>query len=411
MRENWTEVELGEIFKIVSGNTPKGLKEVTNQGDIPFYKVSDMNHVGNEVYMKKSNILLTSGEFKNLKLKSYPKGSVIFPKRGGAILTNKKRVLFQDSAFDLNLMGVLPTKYVENAYLFLWFQKLDLRRIYDGTNVPQINNKNVVPLMFQLAPHPEQRAIVSKMEELFSDLDRGIADLKKAQDQLKVYRQAVLKKAFDLDSPKYKIEKICKEIFAGGDKPKDFFSKTKTKDLTIPILANAVANNGLYGYTKTARVNEIAITIAGRGSGTGHVALRKDPFFPIVRLITIIPNFDKVVIEYLIYFLKNLNIKGSGSAIPQLTIPMVKGFEIHLPSIEVQHQIIKEIESRLSVCEKVEQSITESLIKAKALRQSILKKAFEGSLLSVEEITACKAAKDYEPASVLLKKIKAEKKK
>ena len=71
---------------------------------------------------------------------------------------------------------------------------------------------------------------------------------------------------------------------------------------------------------------------------------------------------------------------------------------------------LQEIESRLSVCDKVEQSITESLEKAKALRQSILKKAFEGTLLSAEEIAACKAAKDYEPASVLLKKIKAEKK-
>ena len=74
-------------------------------------------------------------------------------------------------------------------------------------------------------------------------------------------------------------------------------------------------------------------------------------------------------------------------------------------------QIVQEIESRLSVCDNVELSISESLEKAKALRQSILKKAFEGTLLSEEEIAACKAAKDYESASVLLEKIKAEKKK
>ena len=78
-----------------------------------------------------------------------------------------------------------------------------------------------------------------------------------------------------------------------------------------------------------------------------------------------------------------------------------------LPSIEEQRQIVQEIESRLSVCDKLEESITESLDKAKALRQSILKKAFEGRLLSNEEIEKCKAAPDYEPAAVLLEKIKS----
>ena len=88
----------------------------------------------------------------------------------------------------------------------------------------------------------------------------------------------------------------------------------------------------------------------------------------------------------------------------------LSNYPIPICSILEQLQIVQEIESRLSVCDKVEESITESLEKAKALRQSILKKAFEGSLLSEEEIAKCKAAKDYKPASVLLEKIKAEKK-
>jgi len=269
--------------------------------------------------------------------------------------------------------------------------------------------KELKPITISIPPLVEQRAIVKKIEALFSSLDSGIEDLKKAQNQLVIYRQAVLKKAFDLNLKGHKIQEICKEIFAGGDKPKDFFSKTKTKELTIPILANAVANNGLYGYTKMARVNELAITIAGRGSGTGHVELRDEPFVPIVRLITLIPDLEKVVPKYLMYFLKNLNIKGTGSAIPQLTIPTVKSYVINLPSLEKQHQIVQEIESRLSVCDTVEKDISDSLDKAQALRQSILKKAFEGKLLNEDEIAKCKADKEYEPASVLLEKIKAEK--
>jgi type I restriction enzyme S subunit len=80
-----------------------------------------------------------------------------------------------------------------------------------------------------------------------------------------------------------------------------------------------------------------------------------------------------------------------------------------LCSTQEQILIVQEIESRLSVCDKMEQSITESIAKAEALRQSILKKAFEGKLLSQAEIDLCKQEADYEPASALLKKIKAEK--
>jgi type I restriction enzyme S subunit len=100
----------------------------------------------------------------------------------------------------------------------------------------------------------------------------------------------------------------------------------------------------------------------------------------------------------------------AGVAITRLTLVKLNNSTFLICSPKEQHQIVQEIESRLSVCDKVEESISESLEKAKALRQSILKKAFEGTLLSEEEIAACKAAPDYEPASVLLEKIKAEKK-
>jgi type I restriction enzyme S subunit len=81
-----------------------------------------------------------------------------------------------------------------------------------------------------------------------------------------------------------------------------------------------------------------------------------------------------------------------------------------LCSIEEQNQIVREIETRLSVCDKVEHSITESIEKSKALRQSILKKAFEGKLLSESEIAQSNQAAGNGPASVLLQRIKKEKK-
>ena len=92
-------------------------------------------------------------------------------------------------------------------------------------------------------------------------------------------------------------------------------------------------------------------------------------------------------------------------------IASIESFVYPLCSKKEQKQIVREIESRLSVCDKVEESIKEGLDKAEALIQSILKQAFEGNLLSAREIAQCKAHKDYEPASVLLERIKKEKQK
>lgn len=405
-KKDWVECSLGDIFETITGNTPSK-KDKNNYGNvIPFIKPPQINNNFIDTYIE---YLSEKGA---KKARVLPKNSVLITCIGnlGRVGFNKDKI-----AFNQQINAIKPTEYIIPKFTFYQAQSINFRKqleeLSTSTTVKLVNKTNFNTVTFKITSLVEQKAIVKKIEELFSSLDSGIADLKKAQEQLKTYRQAVLKKAFNLNSKKYRIEEVCKKIFAGGDKPNDFFSVTKSQELSIPIFANAVSNKGLYGYTKEARVKSKAITIAARGSGTGHVELREEPFLPIVRLITIIPNLQIVEIKFLMYFFKNLKIKRSGSAIPQLTIPMIKEYEIYLPTIQEQKQIVQEIESRLSVCDAVEQNVTESLEKAQALRQSILKKAFDGTLLSKEEIAQCKNHKEYEPASVLLEKIKAEKEK
>jgi type I restriction enzyme S subunit len=126
----------------------------------------------------------------------------------------------------------------------------------------------------------------------------------------------------------------------------------------------------------------------------------------------LLSSFDKNYIRWIVdsfgfmhYAIKN----ATGSTIKNVPLSAMRNFILPLCSALEQAQIVQEIESRLSVCDKVEQSISESIIKAEALRQSILKKAFDGKLLSKAEIELCKKETDYEPASELLKKIQAEK--
>jgi type I restriction enzyme S subunit len=105
-----------------------------------------------------------------------------------------------------------------------------------------------------------------------------------------------------------------------------------------------------------------------------------------------------------------LNKRKKGAVKAGLNLDDLKSIPIPFPpTIEEQHQIVQEIESRLSVTDKMEESIKESLAKAEALRQSILKKAFEGALLTDAELEACRQEDDWESAEVLLERIKKDK--
>ena len=192
----WAWTTIGALFDVVSGATPKGLNQAKGD-DIPFYKVSDMNRPGNKTRMDTSRIYLSEPERNELGLTAYPKGTIIFPKRGGAILTNKKRILSRPSCFDLNTMGVVNRiESISKDYLWHWFQSLDLAEIYDGSNVPQINNKNVEPLRFPICSIEEQCEAAIILEKTLSLVDETEADISHEIQKATALRQSILKKAF-----------------------------------------------------------------------------------------------------------------------------------------------------------------------------------------------------------------------
>ena len=136
----------------------------------------------------------------------------------------------------------------------------------------------------------------------------------------------------------YHLEDICKEILSGGDAAKYDCVKAKSNTYKYPVFANAIDEDGLYGYCNDYVVNVPSVTIAARGAGTGYVAYRDTPYTPIVRLISLIPK-ENVNPLFLYYRLKIANLRGDGSAIPQLTVPMVKKLKVTLPDHETQNTI------------------------------------------------------------------------
>ena len=142
---------------------------------------------------------------------------------------------------------------------------------------------------------------------------------------------------------KVKLEEVCKRIYAGGDVPKDRYSEEKTEYYKVPIFANAEKDEGLYGYTDEAREKELSITVAARGT-IGYTVIRREPFLPVVRLITVVPDLEKVSERYLFYALKMCKPQSSGTSIPQLTVPDIKRNTLNLLDIAEQESIANRLD-------------------------------------------------------------------
>lgn len=164
------------------------------------------------------------------------------------------------------------------------------------------------------------------------------------------------------------IADVCKEIFAGGDVPKSALSYEKTAEYNVPIFSNGEKNCGLYGYTNNARVKEPSITVSARGT-IGYTAIRTEPFVPVVRLITLTPKSEVIDLDYLFYATQNYRFEGSGTSIPQLTVPMLKKYKFPLPEMSHQKAIAVKFEKldQLISLRKQQLAKLDELVKARFL--------------------------------------------
>lgn len=438
MKEDWINCKLGDLLKLKNGFAFKSSK-YTKEG-IPVLRIGD-------IYDWNVNTTEAQRVKEETEYDSYivNKGDILIAMSGA---TTGKFGIYksEEKAYQNQRVGNLipySKKFLDKNFVFylLYSLKREIEKEAYGGAQPNISAIKIEALNTTLAPLPIQRAIVRKIETLFASLDKGIADLKTAQEQLKVYRQAVLKKAFEGGFTNKNVREgelpegwdllnlgNCGE-WKGGGTP-SISNKEFWENGNIPWVSSSDVKNKEIHDTER-HITEIAI------SNSSTKWIEKDSLlfvmrsgilrriFPVsiakVRLcvnqdiqtlsltINILPEF-----AYWFIYGNEANIRHNcskdGTTVESIDSFKLKKVKLPIPSINEQKQIIKEIESRLSVCDKVEQSISEALEKAEALRQSILKKAFEGKLLSEAEIAKCKQEADYEPASELLKKIKAEKK-
>lgn len=186
-------VTLGEIAEVRSGwGFPKAYQG-TLSGDLPFFKVGDMNLPGNETFLHSANNYISDTQAQELKVKPAPTGSIVFPKVGAAIATNKKRILTQESAFDNNVMSLVPGRKVDSDFLFHWIQTEDLVRWGNSSGgVPSIRKSDVEKVTLILPPREQQEVVASRLN-VFSNLIQSIEqEISLRRQQYEFYRDELL---------------------------------------------------------------------------------------------------------------------------------------------------------------------------------------------------------------------------
>jgi len=187
---------LSKLVQINSGIAlPKIFKDWKLSGSIPFYKVAQMNN--DDRIMKKAIITFDSEVALAHKIKLFPKGSVLIPKRGGAILTEKKRILLEDASYDSNIMGLkADCKNITNEYLFRFLLSVNLSDYVDTSSIPQINNKHIDQMQIPLAPIEEQKHIVAHLDALAESTRILKATTQEKLDDLTALKASLLDAAF-----------------------------------------------------------------------------------------------------------------------------------------------------------------------------------------------------------------------
>ena len=255
----------------------------------------------------------------------------------------------------------------------------------------------------KIPPVPEQERIVAKIEELFSELDNGVETLKKTKQQLAVYRQAVLKEAFASTAASYRrLEELCFFITKGTTPSKSTMTAESgeipfikvynltfdnTLDFSIdPTFVDKETHNGFLGRS-IVYPGDVLMNIVGPPMGKVSIVPDMYPEWNINQAIARFRCLDGLYNKYLAYFLgysdtvEKMKSRAKATAGQfNLTLEICRDIQIPVPSIGEQEKIVFDIETKLSQQQKIAETIELALQQAEAMRQSILKKAFEGDL-------------------------------
>ena len=407
--KHWQVKKLGEVADYINGRAFKPT-EWENSG-VPIIRIQNLNKA-------EAAYNYSTKEFEEkYELK---KGDLLYAwsaSLGVYIWAGEKAWLNQ------HIFKVVPKSICDKKFLFYTLDEItaELYSKAHGSGMVHVTKGKFESTEILLPPLSEQLVLVSKIEELLSDLENGKQQLLTAQQQLKVYRQSLLKAAFEgrLTNKEVKEGELPKgwkwvtiSDLAENNKhalkagpfgsalKKEFYVETGYKIygqeqviIDNPYFGDYYVNEEKYQELKSCRIKPFDILISLVGTVGKVLILPENCMDGIInpRLIKISLNRQKYLPKFFKYYFESSSVKAhyksqaQGTTMDVLNLGIIKKIPFTLTTLEEQQKVVDELESKLTVCDKIEETIAQSLQQSETLKQSILKKAFEGRLVSVEE--------------------------
>lgn len=377
-------------------------KDQDVNGNVRLIQLAD---IGEGTFKDKSSRYLTEDTARRLNCTFLQQGDILIARlpdplgRACIFPLNGKFI----TAVDIAILRIKDCAYNPRYVMYMvnspQFRK-EISRYESGTTRKRISRKNLDKIQFNMPDLSTQERIVSKIEELFSKLDASVAELQTAKEKLKVYRQAVYSSVYEELCALQPITNFF-EITGGLTKN----SKRNELPLQMPYLRVA---NVYYNHLDLSEIKEIGVTeqeidrcllekndllfVEGNGSKAqiGRVAIWNGQIPKCLHQNHIVKGrpLGNMLSEYALYYLISnegrkqiVNIAKSTSGLYTLSTNKIKGLRVPYCDLNDQKRILDDVKEKLSVYDSIEHTIDTSLQQAEALRQSILKQAFEGRLV------------------------------
>lgn len=389
---SYKKVKISDIGKIVSGATPK-TKDVDNYGgSIAWITPADLSGYTSK-YISHGSRNITQKGYDSCSTHLMPRGTVLFSSRApiGYVAIAENPICTNQG-----FKSIVPNDDIDSEFLYYQLQYLrkKIQEKGSGTTFKEISGKVLGETDIVVPSLEEQSRIVAHIEELFSELDKAVDTLKTTKEQLAVYRQAVLVDAFRVatNSTHLKIGYVCAKIV---DCPHSTPKWEKNGKLCLRT------TNFKRGYLDLQSPNYVSeetfndrnrriipqpgdVLYSREGSVLGIACTIPSNVYPCLgQRMMLLRSGEKLNNRYLMHYLNSpmvtnhvIATKG-GTGSPHINVGDIKEFQIPIPSLEEQSNIVRQIEEQLSSCDNVEKTVDTALAQADAMRQSILKQAFE----------------------------------
>ena len=397
----WPLRSLGDVALVQGGRTPKKLDAYLadnprSDRSVPFYKVGDMNAGPT---LSTARTLVASDELQSLGIIPVPRGTLVFPKAGGAIATNKKRSVTVPGPVDLNCMAVTAGPELDPQYLRLWFESVDLTSIADGSVLPQISKRRASELQIPLPSLAEQHRIVDLLEDHLSRVDAANAYLEAAQRRSNVlYDQLLASALAALESAELPLAELLADGLANG-------KSVPTQENGFPVLRLTALRDGHIdlaerkpGAWTAADARRFLVKrgdfLIARGNGSlrlvgrgGLIIDEPDAVAFPDTLIRARPDPTRIDPEFMAYVWNAPGVRRQIEKAAKTTAGIYKvnqkdlaAVRVPVPSLADQERVTAAVRESRDALSRLALEVGRAVARSSALRRSLLGAAFSGRL-------------------------------